>query len=195
MPVSNCFRKNHLTVLWLFVSCMIYRAFRFFCLLVVVVFWVYLFVCLVSTHAAVDVLQTLFLLNETSSNHGYSFCKNLSKKGKEGFGWKTYFTQTLFHWWASLKRLLLSNFSRILFQSFESVSCQRQTEWSKRAETELLGRSYKYSREWILRREWYRQRVKKNSINQRRFTVGTCPRNDLQWQIVASSCKSPHLIK
>ena len=92
----------------------------------------------------------------------FLFAKTWAKKGKGEFGWKPYFTQTLFPWWASLKRLLLSNFSSTLFQSFESVSCQRQTEWSKRAETELLDRSYKYSREWILRREWYRQRIIKN---------------------------------
>ena len=51
----------------------------FFCLFICIYLFIYL-----ST--AVDVLQTLFLLSETRSNHGYSFRKTLSKKGKGGFG-------------------------------------------------------------------------------------------------------------
>ena len=57
----------------------------FVCLLLLLLFFC-LFICLSREHTAVDGLQTLFLLRETRSNHGYSFRKNLSKKGKGGFG-------------------------------------------------------------------------------------------------------------
>lgn len=44
-PLVIVYAKNHLTVLRAFVSCMIYRAFQFFCLLVIVDFlFIYLFV-------------------------------------------------------------------------------------------------------------------------------------------------------
>lgn len=48
-------------------------------------FFFCLFICLSRERTAVDVLQTLFLLNETRSNHGYSFLQKLEqKRGREG---------------------------------------------------------------------------------------------------------------